>query len=191
MGASNFNFLNPTRQVSTFGQPGYISGLNPMFQNLSVNGLDFVNQTGSYPANLGLPVSYDSIGSIGSNTSNYASRQGFPSAIAYGNTTSTPSGFGSGFFDPKNTGFGFNANTVGLGLAGLNSLTNLYTGLQGLKLAKDQFNFGKASALRNERNTVNDYNLNLENRIGRERALTGMSEEDAAAKLAKYRAVAG
>lgn len=162
----NLNFTGRNQSMTNFNQPGYLAGLNPQFQNPSPVNLDFFNQTGSFPDNLGIGSSYGSIGSIGSGTSNYASRQGFPGATAYGNTPSTGfKGFGADFFDKGNTDLGFNVNTAGLAFGGLSALTNLYTGLQGLKLAKEQFNFGKESALRNERNAVRDYNSALEDRL--------------------------
>ena len=102
-----------------------------------------------------------------------------------------PAGMGGGMppVTAGGLGFGMNANTFGAGFQGLSALTNLYTGLQGLKLAKQQFQFGKEMALRNEKNSVTDYNRNLEAQEGRKAMISGLTPAQGATNYNRYKAV--
>lgn len=66
-----------------------------------------------------------------------------------------------------NTGqldFGMNIPTFQLGLQGLSSLGNLYSGWQATKLAKDAFNFQKEMTQKNYANSIKSYNTALSDR---------------------------
>lgn len=124
------------------------------------------------------PVNYGFGGMVGAG----AGGQGFgvnPNGVGGGMPPVTAGGLG----------FGMNANTFGAGFQGLSALTNLYTGLQGLKLAKQQFQFGKEMALRNEKNAVGDYNRSLEAQEGRKAITSGLSKEEGQANYNRYKAV--
>lgn len=60
--------------------------------------------------------------------------------------------------------FGKNLDTAKFGLDSLNALSGLYTGLQGLKQAKAQFNFQKEFANTNMANQIKAYNTALTDR---------------------------
>ena len=62
-------------------------------------------------------------------------------------------------------GLGLNIPTAQLGLQGLGSLANLYTGFKSLGLAKDQFNFQRDTANTNLNNQIQTYNTGLEDRL--------------------------
>lgn len=55
---------------------------------------------------------------------------------------------------------------VGMGLQGLSSLGNMYVGMKGLGLAKDQFDFNKQMANTNLANSVKSYNTELAHKAG-------------------------
>lgn len=104
---------------------------------------------------------------------------GFTNAMfntMYGDTLGTDDGYGrlyksSGGSNinkaiPKNSGWGFNADTLGAIAGGLQALTgigNFFTGLQGLNLAKKQFNFQKGLANRNLANQAKIVNNSYDN----------------------------
>lgn len=69
---------------------------------------------------------------------NYYASKYSPTNIGGGDGSGDGNKNGLGFFDPKNTNFGFNSNTFKFGLDALSGLSNLYFGLQGLNALKNQ-----------------------------------------------------
>lgn len=76
------------------------------------------------------------------------------------------------------SGLGLNLPTLQLGLDSLGKLGSLYTGIQALGLAKDQFSFQKDMANKNYTNQVSTYNTSLEDKA-RGRASVDGSNADA------------
>ena len=178
--------------------------INPAAAGSNLNfGNTQVNRAGSGPTaalNTGNVASYTDYtnGTVpGMYDLNFAGTQNIPGMQATPNYPSLAFGSVSdaknplGFFDKNNTELGFNANTAGLAFGGLSALSQLYTGLEGLKLAKEQYAFGKESALRNERNAVRDYNTNLEAKEGRKAIISGKSPEEARLAFERNKAIAG
>jgi hypothetical protein len=95
--------------------------------------------------------------SLGSGNTSYP---GYSSLNTYGFTSPT-SGAGVTSGLDSSTGLGMNIPTLQLGFQGLSSLANLYSGIQALGLAKDQFNFQKNLANTNLANSVQSYNTAL------------------------------
>ena len=92
------------------------------------------------------------------------------------------------FGNNDNNQFDWNTNTVGLGFQGLNSLAGLYTGLQQLKLAKDQFDFTKQYATTNLNNQTRAYNTQLEDKLRTEQQANQSGQATFDEKLARQRA---
>ena len=92
-----------------------------------------------------------------------------------------------GFFNPNNTNFGWNANTLNFGMQGLMGLGNLWGAWQANKLARDQLNFTKDFANRNLANQTQAYNTALEDR-GRTRGFVeGQSSAETQAWIDRNR----
>jgi len=109
---------------------------------------------------------------------------GIPTAASLNFTASQPFGIpnlpSSGnsrlsFFDPNNTRFGWNANTLNFGMQGLMGLGNLWGAWQANKLARDQLNFTKDFANRNLLNQTKAYNTALEDRARARAAVEGQT----------------
>lgn len=71
---------------------------------------------------------------------------------------------GSGFGGSSN-GLGMNLGTAQLGLGGLSAISNIFNGIQGNKLARDQFKFTKDITNTNLNNQIQSYNTALGDRI--------------------------
>jgi hypothetical protein len=84
-------------------------------------------------------------------------------------------------------GIGMNLPTAQLGLSGISTLANLYTGLQALSMAKQQFGFQKDMAQKNYTNSVSNYNTSLEDRANARASVTGQSAADTAAYIAAHK----
>ena len=97
-------------------------------------------------------------------------------------TQSTPR-----FFDPNNTSFGWNANTLNFGLQGLNTLGSIWGAYQSNKLAKDQLNFTKQIANANLNNQIKSYNTALEDRSRARAAVEGQTSAEAQAYVDRNR----
>jgi hypothetical protein len=70
---------------------------------------------------------------------------------------------------------GFNLPTFQLGLQGVSSLAQLYTGLKSLGLAQDQFNFQKDMTQKNYANSLASYNTALTDRATARAVTEGQS----------------
>lgn len=105
---------------------------------------------------------------------------GMPSATGGGNLPSLGSGATPG-------GFGMNIPTLQLGLGGLSTLTNLYTGLKALGLAQDQFNFQRDMTNKNYANSVAAYNTSLTDKANSRAVVEGQSNTDRDAYIAANR----
>lgn len=92
-----------------------------------------------------------------------------------------------GFFNPNNTGLGWNANTLNFGLQGLNTLGSIWGAYQSNKLAKDQLNFTKQIANANLNNQIKSYNTALEDRSRARAAVEGQTSAEAQAYVDKNR----
>lgn len=116
------------------------------------------------------------------NTSmDYGSLNGFgqPSPTLGANTAGL---FGGG--TPNATGgFGLNIPTFQLGLQGVSSLANLYTGLKSLGLAQDQFNFQKGITQQNLANQTQSYNTALTDRATARGVTEGQSSDQVQAYI--------
>ena len=62
---------------------------------------------------------------------------------------------------PAQPDFGWNIPTVGLGLYGLSSLTNLWSAMQANKIAKEQLSLSKTFGNANLNNSIKQYNTQL------------------------------
>lgn len=82
---------------------------------------------------------------------------------------------------------GWNADTMKMGLGGLQALGSLYASLSALGLAKDQFNFTKDATNTNLNNSIKSYNTSLEDRATSRAVQNGTSAADLAAYLEKNR----
>lgn len=82
---------------------------------------------------------------------------------------------------------GWNANTLKLGLSGLNTLGNLWGAWQSNKLARDQLNFTKDVTNTNLNNSIQSYNTSLEDRARARAAMEGQSNAEAQAYIDKNR----
>lgn len=98
-----------------------------------------------------------------------------------------PSFSGSSFFNPNNTSFGLNANTLNFGLQGLQGLGNLWGAWQTNKLARDSFNFTKDFANRNLANQTQSYNTALEDRARSRAAVEGQTSAESQAYIDRNR----
>jgi len=84
---------------------------------------------------------------------------------------------------PALGGLGLNLPTLQLGLQGLGTAANLYSGIKALGLARDQFSFQKAMADKNYANSVTSYNTSLEDRANARASVTGQSSADTQAYI--------
>ena len=112
------------------------------------------------------------------------------SGIGMGDGSSTGGIVGGGnleFFNPNNTKFGWNANTLNFGLQGLQGIGNLWGAWQSNKLAKDQLNFTKDFANRNLANQTKAYNTALEDRGRARAAVEGQTSAEAQAYIDRNR----
>ena len=69
---------------------------------------------------------------------------------------------------------------------GLGSLGQIFTAMQGVKLAREQLNFSKQAYETNLRNTTKNYNTSLEDRINARYHTEGRSADDVSAYLSKH-----
>ncbi|MFP3556412.1 hypothetical protein SB861_37715 [Paraburkholderia sp. SIMBA_049] len=83
-------------------------------------------------------------------------------------------GLGGVAGSPSN-GLGMNLPTFQLGLSGLSTLANLYTGLKSLGLAQDQFSFNKDMTAKNYANSVASYNTALSDKANARAVTEGQS----------------
>lgn len=110
-----------------------------------------------------------------------------PTPVGGGSLSDILGQLGGGQQTPSSTGFGFNMPTAQLGLAGLQSIAGLYTGMQGLNLAKKQFDFSSGLANTNLNNQIKSYNTGLEDRSRNRANVEGQSPETAAEYVARNR----
>jgi hypothetical protein len=126
-----------------------------------MSGFDFNFGAGNNvtPYNFSVPTGMG----VNSGQSGYGSLNtfGMPSPTS-GANPDTISGLGS--VPGANGGLGLNIPTLQLGLQGLSSIANLYTGLKALGLAQDQFSFQKQLSQTNLNNSVQSYNTALSDR---------------------------
>ncbi len=112
----------------------------------------------------------------------------FNSQQSFGVPNATGGGGGNlGFFNPNNTNFGWNANTLNFGMQGLMGLGNLWGAWQSNKLARDQLNFTKDFANRNLANQTKAYNTALEDRGRARAAVEGQTSAEAQAYIDRNR----
>ena len=112
----------------------------------------------------------------------------FNSQQPFGVPNATGGGGGNlGFFNPNNTNFGWNANTLNFGMQGLMGLGNLWGAWQSNKLARDQLNFTKDFANRNLANQTKAYNTALEDRGRARAAVEGQTSAEAQAYIDRNR----
>jgi hypothetical protein len=78
---------------------------------------------------------------------------------------------------PAAGGLGMNIPTLQLGLGGVSTLANLYSGLKALGLAQDQFDFQKQFAQKNLVNSTTSYNTALTDRATARGAVEGQSAQ--------------
>lgn len=104
-----------------------------------------------------------------------------------GNNAAFVSPANVGTVNPAAGGFGMNMGTVGLGLQGLSSLSNLIQGNKALDLSKDQFKFQKAFANTNLNNSIKSYNTALEDRYNSRAVAEGRTSESAAEQIERNR----
>lgn len=125
---------------------------------------------------------------------------GMPSATGLNFTASQPFGIPNlpssgnntlGFFNPNNTNFGWNANTLNFGMQGLMGLGNLWGAWQSNKLARDQLNFTKDFANRNLLNQTRAYNTALEDRARARAAVEGQTTAQQQAYIDRNRLPGG
>lgn len=89
---------------------------------------------------------------------------------------------GSNLFGGQNgfggSGFGFNMDTLQLGLGGLSALGNFWNAYQANSLAKKQFNFTKEMAEANLVNQMKSYNTSLSDRARARGVMEGQTEQE-------------
>lgn len=95
---------------------------------------------------------------------NYQPGQSLGMDFSGGNTTSPAMAGGVAGGTGALGGLGMNIPTFQLGLGALGSLSNLYSGFQANKLAKDQLSFTKSITNTNLNNQIKSYNTALEDR---------------------------
>ena len=90
---------------------------------------------------------------------------------------------------PKVTdnGFGMNMPTFQLGLSGLMGLGNLYGAYQSNKLANKSFDYSKATADKNYKNTVASYNTALEDQRNVRGVMEGKSQAQVQSEIERNR----
>jgi hypothetical protein len=76
--------------------------------------------------------------------------------------------------------------TLGLGVAGLGTVGNLWTAYQGNQLAKKQFSFARDTTNTNLRNQTQSYNNRVEDRLTARGVAQGNSPEEIRAQIARY-----
>jgi hypothetical protein len=108
------------------------------------------------PYNFTLPT-----GLVGGNGYDYSSLNGYGLGSPTDGANSGLSTASLGSTAGATSGLGLNVPTMQLGLSGLSTLANLYSGLKSLGLAQDQFNFQKNLANTNLANSVTSYNTAL------------------------------
>jgi hypothetical protein len=119
-----------------------------------------------------------------SNTSGYGAINSFGmGSPTLGASTDSTAGVLGGSAIAGSSGLGANLPTLQLGLSGLSTLANLYTGIQALGLAKNQFSFQKDLAQKNYNNSVSTYNTSLEDRANARASVTGQSAADTQAYI--------
>lgn len=79
----------------------------------------------------------------------------------------------------QQSGFGFNANTFGNVMGGLNSLGQLWGSFQANKLAKDQWKTQKSVLNTNMMNQIGAYNNQLRDKLDTRATMEGRSQESA------------
>lgn len=84
-------------------------------------------------------------------------------------------------------GLGLNMDTLGLGLSGLQALSNLWGAFQSNKLAKDQFKFAKETTNTNLNNQIQTYNTSLTDRINSRAKVNGQNQQSVDEYLALNR----
>lgn len=119
-------------------------------------------------------------------------RQNYGTGLMNPNTFGMPAGTQSGggntnFFDPSNTNFGWNANTLSFGLQGLQGLGNLWGAWQSNRLARDQLDFTRNFARANLSNQTQAYNTAIEDRARSRAAVEGQTSAEQAAWVARNR----
>lgn len=97
------------------------------------------------------------------------------------------SGNNASFTPISTTGSPTVASSLGLGLQGLSSLSNLIQGNKALDLSRDQFNFQKSFANTNLNNSIKSYNTALEDRLNARAAVEGRSAASAAEQIERNR----
>jgi hypothetical protein len=85
------------------------------------------------------------------------------------------------------SGFGMNMPTFQLGLSGLMGLGNLYGAYQSNKLANKSFDYSKAMADKNYRNTVQSYNTALEDQRNVRGFMEGKSQAQIQSEIERNR----
>ena len=84
-------------------------------------------------------------------------------------------------------GLGWNLPTLRLGLSGLMGLGNLYGAFQSNKLANKSFDYSKAMADKNYRNTVQSYNTALEDQRNVRGVMEGKSQAQIQSEIERNR----
>ncbi len=85
------------------------------------------------------------------------------------------------------SGFGMNLPTFQLGLSGLMGLGNLYGAYQSNKLANKSFDYSKATADKNYKNTVASYNTALEDQRNVRGVMEGKSQAQVQSEIDRNR----
>ncbi|UKL14809.1 hypothetical protein C121_76 [Stenotrophomonas phage C121] len=84
-------------------------------------------------------------------------------------------------------GFGLNMNTFRTGLGAINAIGGIYTGLQGLGMARDNLRLQKRAFETNLANTTKAYNTTLEGRARSRAVIEGTSDADTQAYIERNR----
>lgn len=84
-------------------------------------------------------------------------------------------------------GFGFNSNTIGMVMGGLQALGSLWNSYNQQKLAKEQFKFQKQAWQTNLANQTKTYNTALEDRIRARHFTEGKSAKETNDYIATHR----
>lgn len=92
-----------------------------------------------------------------------------------------------GMSQQGNSGFGFNTNTVGMVMGGLQALGSLWNSYNQQKMAKEQFRFQKQAWQTNLANQTKTYNTALEDRIRARHFTEGKSSADTDSYLNQHR----
>lgn len=84
-------------------------------------------------------------------------------------------------------GFGLNMNTFRTGLGAINAIGGIYTGLQGLSMARKQLGLQTRAFETNLANTTKAYNSSLEGRARSRAVIEGTSDADTQAYIDRNR----